>query len=48
MQGILFKPDMTLANLEGRKTRTSRTRGLKKINGNPGEWECLDMGLFGK
>ena len=29
---------MTLANLEGRKTRTSRTRGLKKINENPGEW----------
>lgn len=41
MQGILFKPEMTLANLKGLKTRTSRTRGLKKINENPGEWELF-------
>lgn len=38
MQGILFKSEMTLANLNGLKSRTSRTRGLHKINENPDEW----------
>lgn len=41
MQGIMFKAEMTLANLGGRKTRTSRTRGLDKINENPDEWELV-------
>lgn len=48
MQGILFKPEMTLANLKGLKTRTSRTRGLQKINENPDNWtlEYEELGTF--
>jgi len=40
MMGLLFKDSMTLANLRevNPKSRTSRTRGLKRINENPGEW----------
>jgi hypothetical protein len=34
----MFKPDLTLANLEGRKTRTSRCKGLDKINEHPDKW----------
>jgi hypothetical protein len=43
MQGLMFKFEMTIANLKGIKTRTSRTKGLDKINEHPDEWECLDM-----
>ncbi len=49
MQGILFKPEMTLANLKGLKSRTSRLYGLKEINKNPDLWEVtptLDTGTF--
>lgn len=48
MNGILFKSEMTLANLNGLKNRTSRTRGLKKINENPDEWELVAVFQDGK
>jgi len=38
VRGLMFKPELTLANLAGRKTRTSREYGLKKINEKPDEW----------
>lgn len=48
MQGILFKPDLTLANIEGRKSRTSRTRNLQKINEYPDEWQLVAVFQDGK
>lgn len=36
---ILFRTEMVLANLEGRKTQTRRTNGLKEINESPDMWE---------
>jgi hypothetical protein len=46
--GILFKPEMTLANLSGIKSRTSRTRGLQKINENPDDWNTkfVEDGIY--
>jgi len=38
MQGLMFRPQLTLANLELKKTRTSRTKGLNKINENINDW----------
>ena len=38
MNGILFKPEMTQAIIEGRKTQTRRTQGFEEINKNPDEW----------
>ena len=38
MKGIMFKPDMHKAIMEGRKTVTRRLDGLKEINEHPGEW----------
>lgn len=35
---ILFSTPMVLANLYGRKSMTRRTRGLDKINQDPGAW----------
>ena len=36
--GALFKADMVLALLDGRKTQTRRTRGLEEVNKDPNEW----------
>jgi hypothetical protein len=38
MKSLMFQPALTLANLAGNKTRTSRTKGLDKINKEPGAW----------
>lgn len=48
MQGLMFKPDLTIANLEGRKTRTSRMKGLKYINEDPDQWSYIGnpYGMF--
>lgn len=35
---ILFQTDMVIANLEDRKTKTRRTRGLDSINVDPDFW----------
>lgn len=43
MRGLMFTAENTIANLEGRKTRTSRTYGLKKINLYPDNWTLLDL-----
>lgn len=45
MQGLLFKSEMTLANLReiNPKSRTSRVKGLQKINENPGEWTLVSV-----
>ncbi len=40
MKGILFKPDMIKAILEGRKTQTRRLGGLKEINQEPDKLVC--------
>jgi len=39
MKGILLKPDLIRATVEGRKTHTRRLRGLEKINECPDDWE---------
>lgn len=36
--GIIMSGDHPLKVLDGRKTMTRRTRGLDKINGDPGHW----------
>lgn len=41
MKGILFKPDMIKAIVDGRKTQTRRLSGLKEINREPDRWELL-------
>ncbi len=48
MQGLMFKPEMTLANLQGKKSRTSRTKGLQVINDNPDNWtfEYEELGTY--
>ena len=38
MKGILFKPDMIQASVEGRKTHTRRLGGLEEINKEPDKW----------
>jgi len=40
MKGILFKPDMIKAIVEGRKTQTRRLDGPKEINQEPDRWTC--------
>lgn len=39
---------MTLANLNGLKSRTSRTRGLNEINQDPNKWELKHLSLNGE
>jgi len=48
VQGILFKKLMTLANLKLIKSRTSRTRNLKKINEHPDDWNVkfVEDGIY--
>jgi len=42
MQGILMKPDMIAATVEGRKTNTRRAdASLREINKEPDEWELM-------
>jgi len=42
MKGILFKPDMIQAIIEGRKTVTRRAEaGLREINQEPDKWTCI-------
>ena len=41
MKGILFKPDMIQAIIEGRETQTRRLSGLKEINEEPNDWELV-------
>jgi len=38
VKGILFKPDMIRAIVDGRKTVTRRLAGLKEINQEPDKW----------
>jgi hypothetical protein len=38
VKGILFKPDMIKAIMEGRKNQTRRLDGLKEINEKPGDF----------
>ena len=41
---ILFSTPMVQANLEGRKTKTRRTKGLEKVNRSPDEWSFAGFG----
>ena len=42
MKGIIFKPDMIQAIIEGRKTVTRRAEaGLREINQEPDKWTCI-------
>ncbi len=38
MKGILFKPDMIQAIIDGHKTQTRRLSGLAEVNKEPGRW----------
>lgn len=40
--GILFSALMVQADLDGLKSETRRTRGLKEVNECPDDWEMLD------
>ena len=48
MNGIMFTSFMTLANLGGRKSRTSRCKGLDKINMCPNRWEHFGFDESGR
>ncbi len=39
--GLMFKADMILAYLEGRKNQTRRVKGLQLINENPDDWQLI-------
>jgi len=48
MQGILMKPDMIAATVEGRKTNTRRAEAsLREINKEPDKCECLGKTING-
>lgn len=39
--GLMFKADMILAYLEGRKNQTRRVKGLQLINESPDDWQLI-------
>jgi hypothetical protein len=45
MKGILFKPDLIKAIVEGRKTQTRRLAGLNEINESPDSWKYRGSGI---
>lgn len=45
--GIIFKDEMVRAILDGRKTLTSRLRGLDEINEQPDEWRYDGLNIHG-
>lgn len=45
---IIFNGEMVRALLEGRKSQTRRTRGLKKVNADPGAWQYHGVDPFGE
>lgn len=42
---ILYSTHMVQANLEGRKTETRKTSGLKEINKAPDEWQFIHLAV---
>jgi len=39
--GIMFKADMILAYLEGKKNQTRRVKGLQAVNQDPDNWQLI-------
>ena len=46
MKGILFTIENQNATREKRKIQTRRLDGLKEINKEPDNWECVERGIF--
>jgi hypothetical protein len=43
---MLYSTPMAQATIEGRKTKTRRTKGLELVNNNPDEWKLSYLGMF--